>query len=72
MTIASLRLRFPRLVIWGNMSSGFLQHATADQVREEGRRLVEESGGTRYFHGCSNAIVTGTPSANVEAMFSVR
>ena len=36
------------------------------------RRLIAESGGTRYFHGCSNAIVTGTPAANVEAMFSVR
>jgi hypothetical protein len=67
-----VRCRFPRLVLWGNMSSSFVQNATAAEVREESRRIVAESGGTGYFQGCSNAIVKGTPPKNVEAMYSVR
>lgn len=72
MTIASLRERYPGLVIWGNMSSSLLAHGSAQKVREEARRVVGESSGTGYFHGCSNAIVKGTPIENVEAMFSIR
>ncbi len=71
MTVARLRQRFPRLVVWGNVSSTFLARATTQQVRDESRRIIEESGGTGYFHGCSNAIVKGTPPQNVEAMFSI-
>lgn len=72
MTVARLRKQFPKLVLWGNVASSFLQHATPPQVKEECRRILDETGGTGYFHGCSNAIVRGTPPANVEAMFSVR
>ena len=70
MTVAKLRARFPELVIWNNISSSFLASATPAQVREECRRCIGESGGTRYFHGPSNAILKGTPPANVEALFA--
>lgn len=72
MKVGDLRKRFPKLVVWGNVSSAFLQRATPSQVKEECRRIVGESGGTGCFQGCSNAILIGTPAANVEAMFSVR
>jgi len=72
MTLGELRRRFPGLVVWGNVSSSLLQQGTAWQVKEESRRILDESGGTGYFQGCSNAIITGTPPENVEAMFSVR
>ena len=72
MTMGELRKRFPRLVVWGNVSSSLLQQGTARQVKEESRRILDESGGSGYFQGCSNAIITGTPPENVEAMFSVR
>lgn len=72
MTVAEVRARFPQLVIWGNVSSSLLMHGTAHEVREQARAALTESGGQGYFQGCSNAIVQGTPVANVRAMFSVR
>ncbi len=72
MTLGKLRKRFPGLVVWGNLSSSLLQNGTASQVKDEARRILGESGGTGYFQGCSNAIISGTPPENVEAMFSVR
>ena len=72
MTVDALRGQFPALVIWGNFPSCLLVHGTAEQVKEESKRIIDESAGVGYFHGCSNAIVKGTPPANVEAMFSVR
>lgn len=70
MTVGSLRQQFPRLVVWGNVASNHLVEQSADQVRTEARACLDESGGTAYFHGPSNAILKGTPPANVEAMFS--
>jgi hypothetical protein len=70
MTVAAVRKRYPRLVLWGNFSSSFLARATPGEVRDEARRIVDESGPTGYFHGCSNAILQGTPAENVLAMFS--
>ncbi len=72
MTMGELRRCYPGMIVWGNVSSSLLQQGTARQVKEESRRILEESGGTGYFHGCSNAIISGTPPENVEAMFSVR
>ncbi len=72
MTVAELRLRHPKLVIWGNMSSAFLHHRSAAEVTEEARRIVDESQHRGYFQGCSNLIVSGTPAKNVEALFSAR
>ncbi len=72
MTLAALRQRYPKLVVWGNLASSFLVKHDARQVRDEARRILDESEGRGYFQGCSNAIVHGTPPENVLAMFSVR
>ena len=72
MTTAALRRRFPGLVIWGNMSVSRLARLTPAEVRAEAQAMVEESAGTAYFHGPSNAIMLGTPVENVAAFFSVR
>jgi hypothetical protein len=72
MTAGAIRARFPRLVLWGNASSKTLVHGTPASVRDHCRRIIDETGRLGHFHGCSNAIVKGTPPANVEAMFSVR
>ena len=72
MTVGQLRKRFPKLTLWGQVSSNFLARATVQQVKDECRRILDESGGTGYFHGCSNAIVKGTPPENVIAMLEVR
>lgn len=71
MTAGALRERYPDLVIWNNLACQDVQSKSAEWVREESLRCIEESGGTAYFHGSSNAIMAGTPVENVEAMFSV-
>ena len=71
MTVGALRERFPKLVIWGNVASSKLSSESVSWVREERARVIEESGGTGYFHGPSNAILKGTPPENVLAMFGV-
>lgn len=72
MTVGALRRTYPKLVLWGQISSNFLVRATKQQVIDECRRVLDEAGGTGYFHGCSNAIVKGTPPENVLAMFQTR
>lgn len=72
MTVGSLRERFPRLALWGNMSVAKLAALSAAQVADEVRRMADESGGIAYFQGPSNAILKGTPVRNVEALFTVR
>ncbi|MHB9133214.1 MAG: uroporphyrinogen decarboxylase family protein [Armatimonadota bacterium] len=72
MSTGALRQRFPSLVLWGNMSVNKLAAMPASWVREEARRMIEESGGTGYFHGPSNAIMKGTPVENVLALFAER
>jgi hypothetical protein len=69
MTAAKLRKRYPDLVLWNNLSCPKIQLNSPDWVREESRRCTEESGGTRYFHGSSNAIIMGTPVENLRALF---
>ncbi len=71
MTVGAIRQNFPDLVLWGNMSCQNLQKKSPGWIREEAQRCVEESGGTAYFHGPSNAILRNTPIKAVEAMFSV-
>ncbi len=71
-TVAAVRARFSRLVIWGNVSSSLLMHGTAGEVWEQAWATMREAGGCGYFQGCSNAIVQGTPVENVLAMFGVR
>ena len=72
MTVATVRARFPRLVIWGNVSSSLLARGTPAQVRRQARAALNEAGGRGYFQGCSNALIQGTPLKNVRAMFGVR
>lgn len=72
MTVAAVRAGFPRLVVWGNVSSHLLARGTAGQVREQARAALTEAGGGGYFQGSSNALVRGTPVENVRAMFAVR
>jgi uroporphyrinogen decarboxylase len=72
MTVAAVRARFPRLVIWGNVSSSLLARGTSAQVRAQAQAALAESEGRGYFQGCSNALIQGTPLENVRAMFGVR
>jgi len=72
MTVAAVRAKFPRLVIWGNASSSLLAQGTVQQVRAEAEATLREANGRGYFQGCSNAIIQGTPLANVRALCEVR
>jgi uroporphyrinogen-III decarboxylase len=68
MKVGGLRERYPDLVVWGNMSSGFLRTRSRDECYQESMRILAESGGRGYFHGASNAVLPGTPPENVAAM----
>lgn len=72
MTTARLRVRYPKLVIWGNMSVSQLASHSPAWVREEAQAMIEESAGSGYFHGPSNAILGDTPVENMVAFFGVR
>lgn len=72
MTVAAVRAKFPRLVIWGNVSSSLLARGTAAEVRAQAEAALEESGRRGYFQGCSNALIQGTSLENIRAMFAVR
>lgn len=68
MAVGALHERYPGLILLGNVSSVTLCNGTEQQVREETKATLEESGGYDYIAGPSNAIVHGTPVANVWAM----
>ncbi|MBW7895402.1 MAG: hypothetical protein H3C27_09840 [Opitutaceae bacterium] len=72
MTVAAVRAQFPQLVIWGNVSSSLLARGTAAEVRAQAEATLAESGRRGYFQGCSNALIQGTPLANIRAMFAAR
>ncbi len=72
MTVAAVREKFPRLVIWGNVSSSLLARGTPEQVRAQAAAALAESGRRGYFQGCSNALIQGTPLENIRAMFGER
>lgn len=72
MTVAAVRAKFPQLVIWGNVSSSLLARGTPAQVRAQAAAALAESGRRGYFQGCSNALIQGTPLANIRAMFAER
>jgi hypothetical protein len=72
MTLARVRARYPDLVIWANASADILRRGTAEAVYRHCAELVAASGGRRYFHGCSNLILPGTPLENVAAMLKAR
>lgn len=69
MALPKLRERYPDLVLLGNISSGLVHTGTPEQVRKatlECLELAKQKG--RIVVGCSNAVVPGTPPANLEAM----
>lgn len=68
MDVGRLREKYPELLILGNVGSATLVNGTEAQVRAETKASLEESRGTRYIPGPSNAIVHGTPVRNVYAM----
>lgn len=72
MVTGALRQRYPDLVIWANASGDLMRRGTAQQVYDHCRELLEGSGGRRYFHGCSNTVLPGTPPENVWAMMQAR
>lgn len=68
MTVEAIRKQGPNVIILGNMSSAFLHRATEAEVRVETRKQLEESGGTHFIPGPSNAVMPGTPVKNLFAM----
>ncbi len=72
MTAGALRERYPRLVLWGNVSAAVLRRGTEARVYAHALDLLEAAGDTRYLHGCSNAVLPGTPPGNVLAMMKAK
>jgi len=68
MTVADIRKRNSNLLILGNMSSAFLHLSSEQAVRDETRKMLDESEGLNFIPGPSNAIMSGTPVKNVFAM----
>jgi len=68
MTVGKIREKLPRLIILGNSSSNVLNSGTEEQVREETRAGLIESGGRNFLPGPSNAVLHGTPLQNIFAM----
>jgi uroporphyrinogen-III decarboxylase len=68
----AIRRRYPNLVLWGTISADLLRRAAPDEVYRECRQIIADSGGKGYFHGCSNAVLPGTPPENVWTMMRAR
>ncbi len=68
----AIRERYPDLVLWGTISADMLHRAAPDEVYRGCRQIIADSRGQRYFHGCSNAVLPGTPPENVWAMMCAR
>lgn len=72
MTLSRIRERYPHLVCWANVSGDVLRRCSRDEVYDHCLSILEASEGTRYFHGCSNTILPGTPIENAWAMMEAR
>jgi hypothetical protein len=72
MYTGAIRRRYPDLVLWGTISADLLRRASPEEVYRQCRQAIADSGGTRYFHGCSNAVLPDTPPENVWAMMRAR
>jgi len=68
MTVKKIRERNSNVIILGNMSSAFLHLQNEEAVRNETRKMLEESEGLNFIPGPSNAIMHGTPIKNIFAM----
>ena len=70
MDLRRVRQTFPRLTLWGGISSETLHRGSTDEVRREALTALEVA---KELHGmvvgCSNQIVIGTPPRNMEVMF---
>ncbi len=72
MALAKIRTKYPDLVVWTNVSADLLCRGTRQAVYDDSIEILEESEGHGYLHGCSNAILPGTPAENVLAMTEAR
>ena len=71
MTVEMLRQRLPDTIILGNTSSSLLVNATPEAIRADTRAQLQAAGGRYFIPGPSNAVVHGTPVANLMAMLEV-
>ena len=58
----------PRIATKGNIPLGVLLNGTEEQVREEVRRVREQTRGTRHIVGLSDDVLANTPLANARAL----
>jgi len=72
MTAGKVRKKYPGLVLWPNVSGDRLRRRSRDEVYAHCMEILEATEGRRYFHGCSNTILPGTPPENVWAMMEAR
>jgi hypothetical protein len=72
MQMGSIRERYPGLVVWANVSADVLRRGTREDVYAHSMQILEGSRESGYFHGCSNAVLPGTPVENVWAMMQAR
>jgi hypothetical protein len=72
MQMGRIRKRYPDLVVWANVSADVLRRRSRDEVYEHSIQILEGSQGRGYLHGCSNAVLPGTPVENVWAMMQAR
>ena len=72
MQMGRIRDRYPNLVVWANVSAAVLRRGSRDEVYEHCVQILEGSRGKGYLHGCSNAVLPGTPVENVWAMMEAR
>ena len=57
-----------RIATKGNIPLGVLLNGTEEQVREEVRRVREQTRGTRHIVGLSDDVLANTPLANARAL----
>jgi uroporphyrinogen decarboxylase len=72
MQVGAIRKRYPDLVLWGTISADLLRRGSSDEVYRQCAQILADSEGRGYFHGCSNAVLPGTPPENVWAMMEAR
>ena len=68
MDLGELRLRYPRLTLFGNISSQTVALGTRDEVVAQTLSCLEQARAGGVVAGMSNYFVPGTPMANVEAV----
>ena len=72
MELGKIRDRYPDVVVWANASGDVLRMRERSEVYDHCTKILEESGGKRYFHGVSNTILPDTPPENIWAMMEAR